>query len=136
MVTSIAEHPEKLSDQEPLSNLLVGPGHTISDATHQKYFLGPLKPWTSFDADVRARSDTTHWSSHVLLFRHRYQTPAASLKIEHVRCGDETGVQGRFVANVGQVLSAACAASNTDLRFGDFKATALSLSRAITNIEC
>ncbi|KAE8347712.1 hypothetical protein BDV24DRAFT_157187 [Aspergillus arachidicola] len=122
---AIAVGPDKLL-KKALPDLKQGPGGTKSSALHRKkYFNGPLEPWPNFERDARLHVDaavqapnmqTISWTSRVK------DTPA-TMNIEHFAVGDEGGVQGRTQQNVGQVLSAVCAAVGVDMSFADFKAT-------------
>lgn len=46
------------------------------------------------------------------------------MAFEHVRVGNERGVQGRFKQQIGQAVSIVCVAAGIDASFGDYKSTA------------
>jgi hypothetical protein len=111
--------------KERCPDLARSPHATNSSAIHDIDFLGTLYPWMNFEVDVKTSCATFDWTKLGLVLSHKPkgEPGAAYLSHEHVVCGDETGVQGRFQNNVGQVLSAAFRAAGQPLVFGDYKAS-------------
>ena len=108
-----------------LPDLLVGPDATTSSALHNLRFVGPLMPWPNFLDNIRNRRRNATWSPEILDYRYKQMAtkPAANMDDEHIRVGDEGGVQGRFNQQIGQSISAVCKAAAIDVSFGDYKST-------------
>ncbi|KAJ5797129.1 uncharacterized protein N7518_005669 [Penicillium psychrosexuale] len=102
--------------ESALPSLLIAPNTTKSSALHKVMYTGPLSPWQTFEASVRA-SMLIKWSSAVV----DYQLRDRDLRAEEVYVADETGVQGRFDQSVGQVLGSVFRAQGVNIRFADFK---------------
>ena len=68
------------------------------------YFLGQIS------SKVRKRIDGGIWSHEILDYRPKLSStiPPANAATEHVRIGDEGGVQVRFNQNIGQAVSVRC----------------------------
>lgn len=110
--------------KSPVPQLRIGLRHTSSNAIHLLDFVGDLAPWHAFTTNAWTFNREKNWDAHQSTLGHR---PKGEMPlyggIEHVVVGDETGVQGRFAENVGQVLTQVCRAFGLDLSFGDYKAT-------------
>lgn len=121
-------------------NLALGLNRTSSSAFHVKDFVGTLCQWTNFEVDVENTCSSFNWTPLRAILSHRPKgTPGvAYLSNEHVVCGDETGVQGRFQNNVGQVISAALRAAGQSVAFGDYKASppSLGLGQKVPDVVC
>lgn len=109
----------------PLPELGTGPAETTHSALQKKWYIGRMVEWTNFQRDASQHFDNTNWNSHrqTLTYRAVGEPSSASLVREHYRCGDETGVRGRFIQNIGQVMSGVSVAMNVDLVFADYKAS-------------
>jgi hypothetical protein len=56
---------------------------------------------------------------------------------EHFHCGDESGVRGCLIQNIGQVMSAVAVAMSADLVFADYKASqGPTMSGKVRGIVC
>ncbi|PYH33787.1 uncharacterized protein BO87DRAFT_437087 [Aspergillus neoniger CBS 115656] len=109
---------------KPLPELEVGPGHTTSCAIHEIDYEGPLSPWVNFEREVEQQYVNHNWRLEpVGATEDNDDPPPHSLSREQVYVGDENGVQGRFVQNVGQAVGSAFASQLLDVRFGDFKSS-------------
>jgi hypothetical protein len=58
-----------------------------------------------------------------------YSLQSRDLREEEVYVADETGVQGRFVQAIGQVLGAILRAAKVNIRFGDHKSAGTAYSK-------
>ncbi|KAL5340320.1 hypothetical protein BJX70DRAFT_396829 [Aspergillus crustosus] len=88
-------------------------------------FVGRLAFWESFEREARTCFQQENWHDiRMDIGYHPVGTPgAANLAGEHVHCGNEGTIQGRFQAQVGTVLTAVSEAAGLGLAFGDYKAT-------------
>jgi hypothetical protein len=109
----------------PLPDIIAGPGTTSSSALHRIWFHGRIGEWNNFERDALQYFQTIDWNRHrqVISYRAVSGPSPASLAREHFHCGDEVGVQSRFVQNVGQVMSAVSVAMGVNLVFADYKAS-------------
>ncbi|KAJ5206559.1 hypothetical protein N7491_002826 [Penicillium cf. griseofulvum] len=114
--------------QRPLPDINVGPNCTQSDAIHHIKYVGPLRPWATFKPEVIATFQNTNWSPVPLSTSFVNSPTLGPLETEHILCGDETGLQGRFEERVGQVLGVVFEVNQIDLVFGDFKCTTNALT--------
>jgi len=48
--------------------LRVGSEHTTSSAIHRIRYVGPLREWTSFEAEVKHGFDQEQWGMHILTY--------------------------------------------------------------------
>lgn len=88
-----------------LPSLRVGVNHTRHSAIHPLRCLGPLNPWRDFERVAWEECDEHGWRrrQHILDHKHRGEFYISS--VEMTDCGDETGVQGRWNQQMGQVMS-------------------------------
>ena len=128
MPSGIAQRPADIVKQ-PLPELAAGPGQTRNFAIHPIRFIGGLTPWANFNQQVIEVFDRHRWSSATLLHRPMGTARFYTTGQDFVRCGDETGVQGRFEQNVGQIMTAVFASQGVDVVFGDFKSSRASYSK-------
>ena len=112
--------------QQRCPDLRLSMNHTTTGALHLTSFVGTLEHWSDFKTDVlnAMRSARLHQSRYILDYRGAGLPGQANLKHEHVYCGDETGVQGRWQANVGAAVSAAFKACDENMAYADYKASA------------
>ncbi|KAB8207799.1 hypothetical protein BDV34DRAFT_223003 [Aspergillus parasiticus] len=136
---AIAVGPETLL-KKALPDLKKGPGGTISSALHRrKFFNGPLELWPNFERDARLHVDAALQASNmqIISWASRVNDTPATMNLEHFAVGDEGGLQGRTQQNVGQVLSAVCAAVGVDMSFADFRATiGTSINGKVPDMVC
>ncbi|KAN0075730.1 hypothetical protein V8E54_007000, partial [Elaphomyces granulatus] len=113
--------------REPCPILNIGHNKTRSSAIHGLLYIGQLRPWANFEASdhlLAAACASVNWRHFGSILAHRpTNAGAAHLSHEHVVCGDETGVQGRFQANIDQVISAVFQATGRQVAFGDYTAS-------------
>lgn len=107
--------------EEAVADLQIGPVKTTSVALHDLRFVGPLVPWQNFKNDVRNTYQNTSWGEHQANLKHR---PKGTTIFHHVErelvfCGNELSVQGRFMQNIGQIMSVISSAMGQNLVFGD-----------------
>ncbi|KAJ5608126.1 hypothetical protein N7537_004745 [Penicillium hordei] len=114
--------------QQALPGIIIGPNFTRSNAIHDIRYVGPLRRWATFNNEATATFQNTNWSPVPLSSSLVNSPTLGPLANEHIRCGDETGLQGRFDERVGQVLGAIFDVNNIDLVFGDFKCTTNALN--------
>lgn len=105
--------------RQPLPDIVVGLNHTQSSAIHNIKYVGRLGSWTNFKQEVVETFETTNWSPQPIL----PNLSLGPLASEHILCGDETGLQGRFNERIGQVLGVVFEINHIDFVFGDFKST-------------
>lgn len=127
----------EMAVRERLPGLLLGNYGTTSSALHNITFAGVLEEWTGFEANVIAEFRSHEWSSssRTLYNKPRGFVSPSSLRNEHVVVGDETGVQGRWQENVGQVMSAVYHDQRLSLTIGDFRASSSKYGK-IPDIAC
>jgi hypothetical protein len=84
-----------------------------------------LKQWVGFEKLVWNACDSHNWlrRAHVLYHKTPGKDGKCHLSNEHVRVGDEHGVQGRFQQHIGQVVTAILSSQQNGLVFTDFKAS-------------
>jgi hypothetical protein len=110
--------------QSNLPKLLVAPNTTQASARHETSYIGNLGQWRNFEQDV-ATSTSRRWPQTVI----DYSLQTRDLREEEVYVADETGVQGRFVQAIGQVLGAILRAAKINIRFGDHKSAGTAYSK-------
>lgn len=108
-----------------------GPGSTKSSALHNIKYIDPLRKWVGFEQDVRAVLSHQDWHRHTSIVAYSPSGPPGPHNIAHeqVYVGDETGLQGQFQQNVGQIMSAVFGLQHYDLAFVDFKCSGDSYQR-------
>lgn len=126
--------------KERCPDLALGQYKTFSSALHKITFVGTLKYWNGFETAVKNACKAIDWRNYGANLSHRPKgNPGdAHLSHEHVVCGDETGVQGRFESNVGQIVSAVFKAMNQPITFGDYKPSqrARALGDKVPDVVC
>ncbi|KAL3455737.1 hypothetical protein BJX64DRAFT_294780 [Aspergillus heterothallicus] len=111
--------------KQPHPAITRGPRTTSTAAFNDYNFVANLQAWDTFEVEVLKRYDSTEWNKYktTLSYRGATRGTPSSLVQDQVVCGNETGVQGRFQAHLGEPMSAVCDASGLDLVFGDYAAT-------------
>jgi hypothetical protein len=104
---------------EPLPDLNTGPRRTTTSAIRRVKCVGRLAPWASFKQEAMQTFENTAWAPNPLAIRLPNTPLLGDLAQEHVRCGSENGLKGRFQERVGQTLGAIFDANGIDLHFGD-----------------
>ncbi|OJI91308.1 hypothetical protein ASPTUDRAFT_52982 [Aspergillus tubingensis CBS 134.48] len=109
---------------QALPTLQIGPGHTTSSAIHKVSFTGKMRPWDNFVSDVESLCNAFQWKGNRVANTDSAPLPH-HLSREQISVGDETGAQGRFHQNVGQVMGGVFLSEGLDIKFGDFKSCVL-----------
>jgi len=135
MVSGIGQRAEQIVHQR-LPDLARGPSNTTGSALRHR-FVGRLQQWVRFEEDVWNACTMYDWGAHREIMSHRPSgIPGRShLSHEHVWCGDEHGVQGRFEQHIGQVMSAIFGSYELNLVFGDFRASTSTYTK-VPDIAC
>ncbi|GKZ86302.1 hypothetical protein AnigIFM56816_001354 [Aspergillus niger] len=110
---------------QPLPTLQIGPKHTTSSAIHRISFTGKMRPWDNFVSDVENFCNAFQWKGNRVSTTDSAQLAPHHLSQEQISVGDETGAQGRFNQNVGQVMGGVFLSEEHDIKFGDFKSCVL-----------
>ena len=107
--------------EEAVADLQIGPAKTTSLALHDLRFVGPLVPWKNFKNDVRDTYQNASWEEHQAILKHRPKGTTGIHRVERelLFCGNELSVQGRFMQNIGQIMSVISSAMGQNLVFGD-----------------
>lgn len=116
--------PTVLRQQCP--DLLLTNNHTTTNAIHRKDFVGILANWTGYKTAVlgAVKSAKLRQSKFDVDYKPAGVPGPANLKNEQIYCGDETGVQGRWEANIGAAVSGVFKACHDHMAYGDYKASA------------
>src|SRR4051812_29579707 len=110
--------------KQRLPDLNLGPYKTKSDSRHNIEFRQCLGEWTGFEREVRRIFLSQIWPSYVLAYHPGPQEGHPhDIHHEHVYCGDEISVVGRFSQHIGQVMSAVFQNLGMDIHMGDFRTT-------------
>lgn len=117
--------------QRALPPLDRGMSTTTSVAWGPNHFAGNLQLWDSFEQDVKARYNATRWTTHIVSYTSGQPPRPTSTDTELVACGDENGVQGGLLENLGQSMTAVCLAAGIQLKFGMYIATVDRLTGAL-----
>ncbi|KAJ5895329.1 hypothetical protein N7495_007020 [Penicillium taxi] len=88
--------------QQSLPSINIGPNFTQSSAIHNIQYIGPLRRWATFKNEVTTTFQNMNWSPVPLSVTLVNAPIHGPLSNEHIRCGDEIGLQGRFDERVGQ----------------------------------
>lgn len=109
--------------QSPLPKLNLGLNKTRNQSLRPLEYRQKLIYWSGFEPLVRETLDQLDLPDEILDLRNHPDIvgPNNIRGNEHVHCGDEISVVGRFQQNVGQVLSAIFQSLNWDIRFADFR---------------
>ncbi|GKZ34460.1 hypothetical protein AbraIFM66950_004735 [Aspergillus brasiliensis] len=110
---------------QALPSLQIGPEHTKNSAIHKVSFTGRMRKWDSFVSDVENFCNAFQWKGEPVSSTSSAPPAPHSLSLEQISVGDETGTQGRFNQNVGQVMGGVFLSENLDIKFGDFKSCVL-----------
>lgn len=109
--------------RSPLPNLNFGKEKTISSSLHPLEYRQKLVYWSRFEPLVRETIDQLDLPEEILdIWNHPELVGPNNIHgREHVQCGDEISIVGRFNQHVGQVLSAVFQTLGWDIKFADFK---------------
>lgn len=123
MPPGIAVRPRELLKQ-PLPDLKISAHRTTHHGLHAISFQGPKGQWHDFEDAALIHHATTTWPTQTLAYRpaNGREPCAESTSREQMACGSEMGVQGRWLARVGQDISAVCRAAGTDILVADWRA--------------
>ena len=88
-----------------------------------------------FERDVRQNFVSQNWPADSLActFGPQERRPH-DIYYEHMYCGDEITVVGRFGQHLGQTMSAVFLNLGMDIHFGDFKTTTTEISGKVPDI--
>ncbi|KAI4235655.1 MAG: hypothetical protein LQ349_003008 [Xanthoria aureola] len=117
----MAATPRPLSAEDltkrRLPSILQNPQRTSSRSISPQTFVGLMAKWDSFEREVRENFHRQPWagSQRVLTWDHDL------INRERVKCASEDGVTGRFLQQVGQVMTCVGSELRMHLYFGDWQ---------------
>lgn len=109
-------HTSRDLTKAAVPNIKWAPNRTETESVAGLRYVGTLSKWKDFEQDVRATFNTHTWSSTELAWKNN----PAPLDSDNVRCGNETGVVGRFQQHIGQVMTTVGLHTGMKLYFGDW----------------
>ncbi|KAL9598458.1 MAG: hypothetical protein Q9219_004494, partial [cf. Caloplaca sp. 3 TL-2023] len=91
---------------------------TVSGSQSNQMFTGYMDKWTDFEKEVRDRFVGQQWPQHALIWEE--SNTHLSIFSEQLMVANEKGVAGRFLQQVGHIMTGVGLDTGMRLRFGDW----------------